>query len=127
MSKSVGYKKPPQHTRWTKGQSGNPTGRAKGQRNLKTDLATELAEFMQITEGGVPKRITKQRAVIKALTAKAINGDPRAVQLILELVMSIVEPGSPPDALTSLSAQDEALIEAAIASKTSALKGDKNG
>ena len=127
MTKSVGYKKPPQHTRWTKGQSGNPTGRAKGQRNLKTDLATELAEFMQITEGGVPKRITKQRAVIKALTAKAINGDPRAVQLILELVMSIIEPGGPPASLGALSADDEALIEAAIASKTTALKGDNNG
>ena len=127
MTKSVGYKKPPQHTRWTKGQSGNPTGRAKGQRNLKTDLATELAEFMQITEGGVPKRITKQRAVIKALTAKAINGDPRAVQLILELVMSIIEPGGPPASLGALPADDEALIDAAIASKTTALKGDNNG
>lgn len=124
MSKSVGYKRPPQHTRWKKGQSGNPTGRVKGQRNLKTDLVTELAESMQITEGGVSKRITKQRAVVKALTAKAINGDPRAGRLMLELIMSVIEPGRPQTALTALSAEDEALIEAAIASKTRALKGD---
>ena len=42
MTKPVGYKNSPEHTRWKKGQSGNPTGRTKGQRNLKTDLAAEL-------------------------------------------------------------------------------------
>ena len=56
MTRPVGYKNPPEHTRWKKGQSGNPTGRARGQRNLKTDLAAELSESDQISEGGVPRR-----------------------------------------------------------------------
>ena len=45
MTNAVGYKKPPKHKRWRKGESGNPTGRRKGQRNLKTDLLEELSEI----------------------------------------------------------------------------------
>ena len=30
----VGYKKPPQHTRFQKGQSGNPRGKVKGRKEL---------------------------------------------------------------------------------------------
>jgi hypothetical protein len=33
---AVGHKRPPLHTRFKPGQSGNPTGRAKGTKNLKT-------------------------------------------------------------------------------------------
>jgi uncharacterized protein DUF5681 len=33
---AVGYKRPPIHTRFKPGQSGNPSGRAKGSQNLKT-------------------------------------------------------------------------------------------
>ena len=32
----VGYRNPPQHTRFKPGQSGNPRGRPRGQRNLTT-------------------------------------------------------------------------------------------
>ena len=34
----VGFKRPPKHTRFKPGQSGNPKGRAKHVRNLKTEF-----------------------------------------------------------------------------------------
>ena len=37
-SDKVGYGKPPLHSRFTRGQSGNPKGRPKGVRNFKTDV-----------------------------------------------------------------------------------------
>jgi hypothetical protein len=40
----VGHAKPPKHTRFQPGQSGNPRGRPKGTKNLKTDLIEELGE-----------------------------------------------------------------------------------
>lgn len=33
---AVGKRKPPQHSRFKKGQSGNPSGRRKGTKNLAT-------------------------------------------------------------------------------------------
>ncbi len=43
----VGYGKPPRHTRFQPGRSGNPRGRPKDTKNLKTDLIEELAESGQ--------------------------------------------------------------------------------
>jgi hypothetical protein len=37
-SYAVGYRKPPLHSRFRAGQSGNPAGRRKGVRNLETDV-----------------------------------------------------------------------------------------
>ena len=119
MTKPVGYKSPPEHTRWKKGQSGNPNGRAKGQRNLKTDLTAELREIVQITEAGAPRRITKQRALLKALTARAIGGDSRAANLILNLMMRLLEPETEVPVDAPLASEDEALLDAFFARRRS--------
>ena len=81
----VGYAKPPKSTRFQKGRSGNPRGRPKGTRNLKTDLAEELAETVLLTEGGKTRKVSKQRAMLKATVNKAIRGDTRAHALLLTL------------------------------------------
>ena len=38
----VGYGKPPRHSRFVKGRSGNPRGRPPGTKNLKTLLSEAL-------------------------------------------------------------------------------------
>jgi len=86
----VGYGKPPLHTRFKLGQTGNPQGRPKGSKNLKTDLLEELAETMRITEGGRERRISKQRALIKAQVARGIKGNDRAAAKILDLTLKIL-------------------------------------
>src|SRR5215207_5785129 len=65
---SVGYGRPPKATRFAKGTSGNPSGRPRGSRDLRADLQDELAELISVNdEAGGPQRITKQRALVKAI------------------------------------------------------------
>ena len=83
QDEDTGYQRPPKRTQFKKGQSGNPRGRPKGTASFKSDLDAELREKLVLTENGREKRITKQRAFIKTLTAAAIKKDIRAVNALL--------------------------------------------
>ena len=50
----VGYGKPPRHTRFKTGRSGNPRGRRKGQRNLAAVLREVLRQTVKVKRGEKP-------------------------------------------------------------------------
>jgi hypothetical protein len=81
----VGYKKPPRHTQFEKGRSGNPKGRPRGSLNLATALNKALRETVTVVEHGRRKTITKLDATIKGLINRAVKGDAKAVQQLLGL------------------------------------------
>jgi hypothetical protein len=112
-SPDVGYKRPPRHTRFQPGQSGNPSGRPKGTRNLGTDLGEELSERIPIREGERHLRVSKQRALLKALVAKALKGDTRAAAMVLQLVERVVTRDAPRDGRPDddLAEDDRAILE----------------
>lgn len=111
MANKVGYGRPPEHSRWRRGQSGNPGGRPKSASNFADDLLAELSEVIQITEGGKVRRITKRRALIKALTSNSIKGNAAAASLLISLCARVIEadPGDPAQA--ELSARDRKIVE----------------
>jgi hypothetical protein len=79
----VGFGKPPRHTQFAKGTSGNPKGRGKGVKNFATEIQDELNMRVPITEYGRRKKITKRKAVAKQLVNKAAAGDPKAIPVLL--------------------------------------------
>jgi len=85
----VGFKRPPRHTQFKPGQSGNPKGRPKGTKNLRTDLSEELAEKITVTEGGQQLVISKQRAMLKSLMARSIKGDTAAARALINLIVGL--------------------------------------
>ena len=105
---AVGYRKPPEATRFKPGTSGNPRGRPKGSANLATDLAAELGEQITVREGGRPRRISKQRALVKSLMAKALQGDVRATTALLALYARVIS--EPPEDEGRPIEDDELLI-----------------
>ena len=107
----VGYRKPPTASRWRKGQSGNPRGRQKGARNLKTELAEELSEIISVKEQGLARKITKQRALIKAMTAKAVQGDTRAANLLINTIFRLLRPELIEDMPPELTKEDQAILD----------------
>lgn len=110
----VGYGKPPKSTRFKPGQSGNPQGRPKGQRNLATDIEQELSETILVNEGGRQTVITKQRAMIKALLAKALKGDTRASAVLIQLAQGVEQAQAVRHQVVSLDREDRAIIEAYV-------------
>lgn len=80
----VGYGKPPTHTRFRPGQSGNPRGRPRGSKNLATIFDKELSATVAVTEGGKRRKLSKRQVIVKRLIQKAIEGDHRATQTLLK-------------------------------------------
>lgn len=88
----VGYAKPPMHTRFQPGRSGNRNGRPKGVPNISTILSQAANEQVVVTERGARKTITKLQAAMKQLANKAAGGDARATKLLLQLMKEYGEP-----------------------------------
>ena len=90
-SNDVGYGKPPRSTQFKPGQSGNPKGRPRGTRNLSTDLKDELKTLVNVREGGKEKKVSKQQAMIMGVLAKAMGGDIKAANTVIELLLRLHE------------------------------------
>jgi Family of unknown function (DUF5681) len=79
----VGYGRPPRHSQFAKGRSGNPKGRPKGSKNFGLVLEDELNTKISINENGKRKSITKREAVAKQIVNKAASGDTKAIPIVL--------------------------------------------
>jgi uncharacterized protein DUF5681 len=89
----VGYGKPPQHTRFKPGQSGNPKGRPKGSQNLRSVLHDALFKKVPVTEDGRLCTMSRVQAIVTGLVARALKGDNRAAESVLKLANQHFPPG----------------------------------
>jgi hypothetical protein len=85
----VGYKKPPRHTRFQPGQSGNPKGRPKRSRNLDIMFEEELNAPVKIREDGRPRTVSKKRVFVTQTVHRAIQGDARAAAFVIKMIDKI--------------------------------------
>jgi hypothetical protein len=90
-SYETGYGKPPRHTRFQKGRSGNPKGRPRGSKNSATLLMEALHEPVIIRENGRRKKITKLQAIVKQIVNKAASGNHRSIELLLVNQIPLIE------------------------------------
>lgn len=108
----VGYGKPPKHTRFKTGESGNPRGRPRGARGLKGLLKEELGKKVTIQEEGKQIKLTKQELVIKQLLNKAGKGDLRAMPKVFELMILFDDEADHTElGKRSLAPDDRAILE----------------
>ena len=125
-STKLGYCNPPKHTRFKKGQSGNPNGRPKGTLNMATVLERTLREKMVINESGRRRTVTKLEAAIKQLANKATSGELKALQLLAALVRSAEEHGIKPAVPNStLDEVDEKVVLGILNRLEATNKGDQ--
>jgi hypothetical protein len=107
---TIGYKRPPAHTRFRPGRSGNPNGRPKRRPSFRAALLAELAASMPAED---QKRAgSKLQALVKKLVDSAIAGDARAQSILVGALARIgdVEDNEP----NSLTVDDREILDAYV-------------
>ena len=117
----VGYGKPPRHSRFAKGQSGNPMGRPGGAKNFSTLLAEALNELVAVAENGARRKISRCQIIIKQLVKRAEKGDWRAAKLLLDFQRENERRTQPETSESWCDAEDRKTIE----EMTARLRGKK--
>jgi hypothetical protein len=85
----VGYGKPPEHTRFKKGHTGNPQGRPRRAKNLATLLGAALDGKVTVTDHGRRRTITKREAMIAQLVNRSAQADLKAMAIVLGMLQEI--------------------------------------
>ena len=81
----IGYKRPPQHTRFKKGQSGNPSGKKKSKPTRSEPDKLDLSESITLSSQGKRVTMTMRKALYQKLFAMALGGNLRAIELLFKL------------------------------------------
>jgi hypothetical protein len=111
----VGPGKPPLHTRFRKGQSGNPRGRSA--KDLPVLLADALNEPVYLTTNGRRRKITKREAVIAQLVNKSADADLRATKMLIDMLTDIEKKtgaAPPPPGPAPLTEADEEVMQSFV-------------
>lgn len=84
----VGYKQPPHHSRFRKGQSGNPRGRPRGT-GVRSAAEKVLDRMVTATVDGERRRVPLTEALVLQMAQKALGGDHRASRELLRIADQI--------------------------------------
>ncbi len=82
----IGYKKPPKHTRWKKGQSGNKKGRTKkklGLSDIERAFDEALSDSLAVNDNGTARKIKKLKAFAIQTVNKALKGHHQSANLVM--------------------------------------------
>ena len=83
-SYEVGYAKPPKHSQFQKGKSGNPKGRPKGSKCAYTLAKEMFAKPVMVTVNGKPTKMPVIAALFARMLSAAMSGDLKAMKLALD-------------------------------------------
>jgi len=115
---AVGYGRPPIESRFQPGTSGNPRGRRKGSKNLKTLVRKAMTASISIQEGTKTRRVSKIEGVVLRQLQSALKGDDRSAMAVIKMAMQmglLEEPAINAAEDTALSGGDERILDELLA------------
>jgi hypothetical protein len=112
----VGYKRPPKHSQFKKGRSGNPSGRrkAKPQLNLIAELIKLMAEPIPVVKKGKPQTVSLLVAFLRSTLEAAFKGDSGARKDVINL-LKLIPQASDGDTSDLTSEQEAQLLSLFLA------------
>ncbi len=120
----VGYGHPPTHTRFKKGQSGNPPGRPKGRMNGLTLLQQILDERITVNVNGERNTDSRRKFLMKQWVHAAMAGNvPSRGQLLPFIEQVDAMSNATPEA----SADTDAALLATLAERLKLAIGEEGG
>jgi hypothetical protein len=122
----VGYKKPPKHSQFKKGQSGNPRGRPRGAKNMTTLLGEALDEKVIVTDNGRRRKVSKREIIVTQLVNRSAQADLKAMQILLGMVQEIERRTGASNEPTSLSEADRQVLQFIRNRRLGGQQGDTN-
>ena len=82
---TVGYKRPPVDRQFKDGQSGNPKGRPKGRKNLKTIIVEAFNKKIKVRGKNGIRTVSTLQAMFEVNINKALAGDTNALARLLQI------------------------------------------
>jgi hypothetical protein len=110
QNERVGYGRPPKQHRWSKGQSGNPGGKKKGTKSLKSELLSLMNETVEVPIKGKNKKVRMLALMLRGLAAKGAKGNVAAADKLLALFIQAVGFDDGDKERKKLSEADELLL-----------------
>ena len=106
-----GYGRPPKDSRFKPGRSGNPSGRPKGARGLRSDFNKVLKKRVPIREGGKLRYARRQEVILLKQRAKALQGHTKAAGQLLAMWAKREFRDTPPSQSNVATNNDRAIVE----------------
>ena len=110
----VGYRKPPRHSRFRKGQSSNSRGKLRGTKNSATLLKQALLASVLVKEDGRETKTSKLKVIVTRVVHEAMQGDYDSICLLLRYAGLDRRLNEPKHERRGLSAEAAALISRAL-------------
>jgi hypothetical protein len=106
----VGYRRPPKHSRFQPGQSGNLGGRPPGVKSLSDIVRKIVGQKVTVTENGRTRRVPRLEAILLRAASEASRGDAASLRLLLQLAERYGESAQTGAERQTIAADDVAIL-----------------
>jgi len=116
----VGYARPPIASRFKPGKSGNPRGRPRNSRNLKTIIQGALTAPVVLREGTRKRSISKLEGIVLKQVESALKGNEKAALATLKMAaqVGLLEVPEGAAETVTLSASEQDIVNELVLQRT---------
>jgi hypothetical protein len=109
----TGYGRPPARTQFKPGKSGNPAGRPKASRNLKTIIRNALTSSVILREGEKRRSVSKLEGIVLRQLESALKGNEKAALVTLKMAgqVGLLDSADSAGETPVLSAAEQAIFD----------------